>query len=170
VDDLGRARGRRDHHQGIGAGGLGSDAVLHRKVGARGAAIDNHRNASGDVTNHGVRQEIPLRLVELENLGTERNAKAVDARRNVEIDQLLQAVDVYAALLVERSEQDRNDAAVARHRGTDPGEYDLHRAKLPLGRMGVPSDVTNVVVFVASSGADYITGHDFTVNGGRTYA
>jgi len=58
---------------------------------------------------------------------------------------------------------------VARHHGTDQADYDRHMAKLPLGRMGVPSDVAEVVVFVASPAADYITGHDFPVNGGRSY-
>jgi 3-oxoacyl-[acyl-carrier protein] reductase len=59
---------------------------------------------------------------------------------------------------------------VARHAGTAQEEYDRHIAKLPLGRMGVPADVARVVAFVASSAADYITGHDFPVNGGRTYS
>ena len=54
---------------------------------------------------------------------------------------------------------------VGRHEGTDQADYDRHMAKLPLGRMAVPSDVADVVVFVASSAADYITGHDFPVNG-----
>lgn len=59
---------------------------------------------------------------------------------------------------------------VARHEGTAQEEYDSHTAKLPLGRMAVPADVAGVVAFVASSAADYITGHDFPVNGGRTYS
>lgn len=59
---------------------------------------------------------------------------------------------------------------VARHEGTAESEYDRHIAHVPLRRMGLPSDVAGVVVFVASSSADYITGHDFSVNGGRTYS
>jgi 3-oxoacyl-[acyl-carrier protein] reductase len=59
---------------------------------------------------------------------------------------------------------------VERHDGTEPAEYDRHIAKLPLGRMALPRDVAGVVAFVASPAADYITGHDFAVNGGRTYS
>ena len=59
---------------------------------------------------------------------------------------------------------------VARHSGTNQEDYDRHISRLPLGRMGRPADVAGVVVFVASPAADYIPGHDFTVNGGRTYA
>lgn len=58
---------------------------------------------------------------------------------------------------------------VARHEGTTQAQYDRHIANVPLRRMGVPADVAGVVVFVASSAADYITGQDFSVNGGRTY-
>ena len=58
---------------------------------------------------------------------------------------------------------------VARHAGTPRSEYDVFAAALPLRRMGRPQDVAGVVAFVASPAADYITGHDFPVNGGRTY-
>lgn len=59
---------------------------------------------------------------------------------------------------------------VARHEGTTEAEYALHITQVPLRRMGLPTDVAGVVVFVASPSADYITGQDFSVNGGRTYA
>lgn len=59
---------------------------------------------------------------------------------------------------------------VARHAGTPQSVYDRHIEKLPIRRMGLPADVAGVVAFVASPAADYITGHDFPVNGGRTYA
>lgn len=59
---------------------------------------------------------------------------------------------------------------VARHQGTAQAEYDEHMQKLPLGRLGIPGDVAGVVAFVASPAADYITGHDFPVDGGRTYS
>jgi 3-oxoacyl-[acyl-carrier protein] reductase len=58
---------------------------------------------------------------------------------------------------------------VERHAGTPQSDYDRHIEKLPLGRMGVPADVAGVVAFVASPAADYITGQDLAVNGGRTY-
>src|SRR3989344_810901 len=41
------------------------------------------------------------------------------------------------------------------------------RVKLtPLGRMGRPSDIAQMVLFLASRGGDYITGETFTVAGG----
>jgi NAD(P)-dependent dehydrogenase (short-subunit alcohol dehydrogenase family) len=36
--------------------------------------------------------------------------------------------------------------------------------------MGQPADVAGTVVFVASPAADYITGQNILVNGGRTYS
>ena len=38
--------------------------------------------------------------------------------------------------------------------------------KVPLGRMGTPEDVANVVCFLASDEASYITGQVVAVNGG----
>lgn len=40
------------------------------------------------------------------------------------------------------------------------------RATVPLGRLGVPDDVARACVFLASSGASFITGHDLVVDGG----
>ena len=46
---------------------------------------------------------------------------------------------------------------------------DLKR-RIPLGRMGQPSDVTAAIIFLASDEAAYITGHVLDVNGGMYLA
>jgi 3-oxoacyl-[acyl-carrier protein] reductase len=38
--------------------------------------------------------------------------------------------------------------------------------QIPIGRLGTPEDVGEAVLFLASSAADYITGHVLNVNGG----
>jgi 3-oxoacyl-[acyl-carrier protein] reductase len=58
---------------------------------------------------------------------------------------------------------------VERHAGADPVELASHRARVPLGRMGLPGDVAAMVAFLASDAASYATGQNFAVNGGRTY-
>lgn len=40
--------------------------------------------------------------------------------------------------------------------------------KLPLGRMGQPDEVANVVTFLASDEASYVTGAEWSVDGGAT--
>lgn len=59
---------------------------------------------------------------------------------------------------------------VERHADARPEDLEEHRRHVPLGRMGHPADVASLVVFMASPGADYITGQTFAVNGGRTFA
>jgi 3-oxoacyl-[acyl-carrier protein] reductase len=41
-------------------------------------------------------------------------------------------------------------------------------ATIPLGRMSLPSDIANAALFLASDEAEFITGVDFPVDGGRT--
>jgi 3-oxoacyl-[acyl-carrier protein] reductase len=43
-------------------------------------------------------------------------------------------------------------------------------ARIPLGRIGTPRDVTSAIVFLASDEAGYITGHVLNVNGGMHLA
>jgi len=44
------------------------------------------------------------------------------------------------------------------------------KARIPLGRLGVPRDVAAAIVFLASDEAAYITGHVLDVNGGMYLA
>jgi 3-oxoacyl-[acyl-carrier protein] reductase len=46
------------------------------------------------------------------------------------------------------------------------GRRDEFAAKVPLGRLGQPEDVANLVAFLASEDASYITGVTIPVNGG----
>lgn len=51
---------------------------------------------------------------------------------------------------------------------SNPGEIDaFYNAAIPLGRIGLPSDVASVVAFLASPEAAYLTGAVIDVNGGQ---
>ncbi len=51
--------------------------------------------------------------------------------------------------------------------GEPPGSFTADWAeKIPLGRLQTPADVANFVSFLASPGADYITGQSLMTNGG----
>lgn len=51
-------------------------------------------------------------------------------------------------------------------RGMPESILEQHVATIPLGRIGEPSDVANVVAFLASDDAAYVTGEVITVGGG----
>lgn len=48
----------------------------------------------------------------------------------------------------------------------DPAERERIEAAIPLGRQGTPEDVAPAAVFLASSGASYITGQTLVIDGG----
>lgn len=67
----------------------------------------------------------------------------------------------------------RETAAIAMQRardeGRDPEEVERGaHARIPLGRIGEPEEFANVVVFLASPAASYVTGATVAVDGGRT--
>ena len=57
---------------------------------------------------------------------------------------------------------------VARNRQTDPNYPDDWFPFIPMGRVGLPSDVAKPVIFLASDEAAYVTGQTFWVDGGLT--
>jgi NAD(P)-dependent dehydrogenase (short-subunit alcohol dehydrogenase family) len=57
---------------------------------------------------------------------------------------------------------------VERHAAVDPRYVEDYRQDVPLGRMGTPAEIADVVAFVASDGARFINGERITVNGGHT--
>lgn len=57
--------------------------------------------------------------------------------------------------------------ATARSAGAD---VDRVVSATPLGRLGTPSDIANVVMFLGSSAADFVTGQVITVDGGLAMA
>lgn len=57
--------------------------------------------------------------------------------------------------------------AIEQRDGLEPGSWIKDRAKaIPLGRLGKPDDIANVVSFFCSEDANYITGQSLHVNGG----
>ncbi len=51
---------------------------------------------------------------------------------------------------------------------SDPSEMVLPRMHVPLGRPGMPEDVANVALFLASDEANYVTGAEYVVDAGLT--
>ena len=58
----------------------------------------------------------------------------------------------------------------ARHRSIARGRRPLEESRVPMGFLGEPDDVANLVVFLASGKARYITGTTIQVDGGSTTA
>jgi NAD(P)-dependent dehydrogenase (short-subunit alcohol dehydrogenase family) len=68
---------------------------------------------------------------------------------------------------VKTSMQEREIEWEAKLRGVKPREViESYLKSIPLGRLQEPKDVANVVLFLASSLADYITGASIEANGG----
>jgi len=60
------------------------------------------------------------------------------------------------------------DAGMSEPIYADPVVREARESKVPLGRLGVASDISDVVLFLASDGAAYIHGQNIVVDGGVT--
>jgi 3-oxoacyl-[acyl-carrier protein] reductase len=57
---------------------------------------------------------------------------------------------------------------VERHEKEPPALKEAYRARIPMGRWGLPDDVAGAVVYYASDEAGFVTGQTICVNGGNT--
>jgi 3-oxoacyl-[acyl-carrier protein] reductase len=57
---------------------------------------------------------------------------------------------------------------VERHADIAPDVFEAYRRDVPLGRQGTPAEIADVVAFLASDGASFVSGERITVNGGHT--
>ena len=63
---------------------------------------------------------------------------------------------------------DTVDKLFAKYEELKPGEKKKQVGKnVPLGRFGLPSDVTGAVMFLASDQSQYITGQTINIDGGN---
>jgi NAD(P)-dependent dehydrogenase (short-subunit alcohol dehydrogenase family) len=51
--------------------------------------------------------------------------------------------------------------------GVAPSETTVLLPRIPLNRLGVPSDVAGTIFFLCSDDAAYVTGTEISVNGGQ---
>lgn len=71
--------------------------------------------------------------------------------------------------IIETSMKHRERKDGAAIRGLTPDDIEKEdNSQVPLGRTGTPQDVANVVLFLASPLADYMTGQGINVTGGMT--
>jgi 3-oxoacyl-[acyl-carrier protein] reductase len=57
---------------------------------------------------------------------------------------------------------------VERHANDPQAEKDAYKALIPAGRWGVPQDVADAVLYLASEESSFVTGQTLCVNGGMT--
>jgi len=60
------------------------------------------------------------------------------------------------------------DTGWAKLQAHDQIEYDKFVETLPLGRLGTPEEIANLVIFLASEKANYINGASITIDGGES--
>ncbi|MDE0156097.1 MAG: SDR family NAD(P)-dependent oxidoreductase [Gammaproteobacteria bacterium] len=93
-------------------------------------------------------------------LGLTRSLAAELAKHNICVNTVCPG-----NVLTEMLEQTAD--AIELRDGLEPGSWIKDRAKdIPLGRLGKPDDIANVVSFFCSEDANYITGQSLHVNGG----
>jgi 3-oxoacyl-[acyl-carrier protein] reductase len=58
---------------------------------------------------------------------------------------------------------------VERHAKLDSAAFHDYKERVPLRKVGEPSDIGNAIVFLASNESKFITGQSLSVNGGNTF-
>ena len=129
----------------IESGVTGASVInLASQAGRRGEALVSHYCASKAAV-----------------ISYTQSAAQAMARRSIRINAVAPGV-------VDTPMWDHVDSLFARQEGLPLGEKKRRVGRaVPLGRMGAPDDVADVIVFLASDEARYITGQTLNVDGGN---
>ncbi|CAF1359879.1 unnamed protein product [Adineta steineri] len=77
-------------------------------------------------------------------------------------------VNAYCPGLIKTSLSDKSNEVLSKIQGKSVNDIESDSLKtIPIGRVGYPEDVANLVSFLAGKDSDYITGQSILVNGGR---
>ena len=100
---------RRTHHPGRPQF-LSALTVVDREISCGGAGIHHDRHPVTGLVDHDRQDLVTFGLRQLEDLAAEGDPEAVDARLDGEVDFVAQARLVDCPSLVERRDEDRDDA------------------------------------------------------------
>jgi 3-oxoacyl-[acyl-carrier protein] reductase len=60
------------------------------------------------------------------------------------------------------------ETEMTRHKLADPTRRKAFVEPIPLGRVGMPSDIARAALFLAGEESDFVTGHNLVVDGGQS--
>lgn len=116
------------------------------------------------ITSSSIKQPIP-NLVLSNGLRTGILGVAKTLSKELGPDQILVNVIAPGRILTERTQE--LDRAVAQRTGQTPEQVQQQAIdRIPVGRLGRPEELANLVTFLASEAASYITGTAIQVDGG----
>lgn len=136
------------------------------------AAVPELRKAGGGriltIASSSIKQPVPG-LVTSNTLRAGVWGLAKTLARELGPDKIL--VNVVAPGRIQTERIDELDSATASRRGVDVAQVRQESvAAIPLGRIGEPEEFANLLVFLASDAARYISGQAITVDGGAMTA
>jgi meso-butanediol dehydrogenase/(S,S)-butanediol dehydrogenase/diacetyl reductase len=132
-------------------------AVLPHMIAAGGGKIVNTSSAAGKI---GSPLEAHYSASKFAVLGFTKSVALDVAEHHINVNAVCPGI-------IKTSMQDREVAWDSKIRGVDPEDIrKMYVQYTPLGRIGQPEDVAKVVLFLASSDADFMTGQGINVTGG----
>ena len=138
---------------------MGSEMCIRDRTGSGGRIINNASGAGKIAPG----KDVPLGAY----AASKHAVVALTKQMGLELAQHRILVNCVCAGIVDTPMWDLIDREIAKREGAPIGSVKASAVdSIPLGRIQEPEDVANVVVFLASSDASYMTGQTYNVCGG----
>ena len=139
----------------VGRPNTGKSTLVNALVGTKIVITSHHPNTTRNPIR-GIINRDDFQMIVVDTPGMHKPKTALGTRLNTMANENIESTDSVAVCLPANEDIGSGDEYIVKM-----------EKKIPMKRLGLPKDIGNAAVFLASDESSYITGNSLTIDGGQ---